>query len=113
MLAGEANFDLCSTWLNSMLVSLEILLMYQYFNRNTGFSALKAGMIVSHCGLPHAYFTKLSFEIHLRQGLLVVDLTSTISDYACVWMYSIAHWGDEAFLANQYWPIPVYLVTTG
>lgn len=37
--------------------------------------------------------------------LLMVDLASTLGDYACVWLYAIAHWGDQIYLSNQYWPI--------
>ncbi|KAK1231970.1 hypothetical protein PQX77_004890 [Marasmius sp. AFHP31] len=67
--------------------------------------------------MSYKYFTqcrKDPFWLKLIVAVtLLVDAVSTIDHYAMIYMYTITHWGDEVFLKRQYWPMPVYLVTTG
>ncbi|KAF7328257.1 hypothetical protein MVEN_02565600 [Mycena venus] len=42
----------------------------------------------------------------------LVDTVSTVGDYACVYLYTITHASDSHYLADQHWPIPLYLFTT-
>ncbi|KAF7328345.1 hypothetical protein MVEN_02550000 [Mycena venus] len=42
----------------------------------------------------------------------LVDTASTVGDYACVYLYTITHASDPGYLADQHWPIPLYLFTT-
>ncbi|KAF7344670.1 hypothetical protein MVEN_01627200 [Mycena venus] len=43
---------------------------------------------------------------------LLVDTVSTVGDYACVYLYTITHAGDPVYLADEHWPISLYLFTT-
>ncbi|KAK7030375.1 hypothetical protein VNI00_014119 [Paramarasmius palmivorus] len=80
------------TWANSYLFMIEIIMMYQYFSRyKTDHITLKLMVL----------------------GILAVDILGVLGDYACVYLYTVTHWGDKEYLSNQYWPIPVYVVTTG
>ncbi|ESK89119.1 hypothetical protein Moror_5292 [Moniliophthora roreri MCA 2997] len=83
---------LAGTWVNSYFFMIELIMCYRYFARYRNDPIwLKLVVVVT----------------------LAVDLTSTINHYACVYLYTITHWGDEDYLHRQYWPIPVYLITTG
>ncbi|KAJ7447521.1 hypothetical protein B0H11DRAFT_2335325 [Mycena galericulata] len=42
----------------------------------------------------------------------LVDTASTVGDFACVYLYTITHADDPVYLADQHWPIPLYLFTT-
>ncbi|KAJ7025217.1 hypothetical protein C8F04DRAFT_140642 [Mycena alexandri] len=42
----------------------------------------------------------------------LVDTISTAGDYACVYLYTVTHASDPHYLADQNWPIPLYLFTT-
>ncbi|KAL0568988.1 hypothetical protein V5O48_012987 [Marasmius crinis-equi] len=83
---------LAGTWVNSYFFMIELIMCYRYFTRCRNDPIwLKLVVVLT----------------------LAVDLTSTINHYACVYLYTITHWGDEEYVKSQYWPIPVYLVTTG
>ncbi|KAF7347080.1 hypothetical protein MVEN_01462000 [Mycena venus] len=41
-----------------------------------------------------------------------IDTVALLNDYACVYLYTITHAGDTAYLADQNWTIPVYVFTT-
>ncbi|KAL0575675.1 hypothetical protein V5O48_006286 [Marasmius crinis-equi] len=80
------------TWANSYVYTLELLELYKYFT------------------------TYPNDPIWLKLVVILealVDTLSTIGNYACVYMYTVSHWGETGYLLNQYWPIPVYLSTTG
>ncbi|KAH8829472.1 hypothetical protein DL96DRAFT_1554996 [Flagelloscypha sp. PMI_526] len=42
-----------------------------------------------------------------------VDAVSTVGAYACVYLYAVTNWGNEAYLLHQYWPIHTYVITSG
>ncbi|KAK1231982.1 hypothetical protein PQX77_004905 [Marasmius sp. AFHP31] len=67
--------------------------------------------------MSYKYFTRCRkdpFWLKLIVAVtLLVDAVSTIDHYVMIYMYTITHWGNEVFLKRQYWPMPVYLVTTG
>ncbi|KAL0580559.1 hypothetical protein V5O48_001469 [Marasmius crinis-equi] len=93
---------LCGTWVNSYFFMIELIMCYKYFTRYQK-DPLWLKMIVLIT--------------------LLVDIVSTIDHYAMIYMaLCIAFeeiWtlmlepGNEEFLKRQYWPMPVYLVTTG
>ncbi|KAJ8093673.1 hypothetical protein PM082_023465 [Marasmius tenuissimus] len=104
---------LAGTWLNSYCFMLELIMCYRYYTRCRSDPVwLKTVVGVT----------------------LAVDTIATLNHYACVYLvrtqvitsrsvrdgvdalvdqYTITHWGDEEYLTRQYWPIPVYLFTTG
>ncbi|KAJ7281095.1 hypothetical protein C8J57DRAFT_1501286 [Mycena rebaudengoi] len=49
----------------------------------------------------------------LVSSAIAIDSVSMIANYASVYLYTIIHWGDLAYVQNQYWFIPLYLFTTG
>ncbi|KAJ6572770.1 hypothetical protein DFH09DRAFT_1152659 [Mycena vulgaris] len=49
----------------------------------------------------------------LVSSAIAIDSVSMMSNYAAVYLYTITHWGDLAYLQNQYWPEPFYVYTTG
>ncbi|KAJ7309316.1 hypothetical protein DFH08DRAFT_899487, partial [Mycena albidolilacea] len=44
---------------------------------------------------------------------LLVDTVSTVSNYICVYLYTITHAGDLEYLSSTHWPIPLNNFTTG
>ncbi|KAJ6550996.1 hypothetical protein DFH09DRAFT_603649 [Mycena vulgaris] len=42
----------------------------------------------------------------------LLDTVSTVADYACVYLYTITHASDPGYLADQHWPIPLFIFTT-
>ncbi|KAL0571275.1 hypothetical protein V5O48_010692 [Marasmius crinis-equi] len=80
------------TWANSYVYTLELLELYKYFTTYPNDPMLLKLVII--------------FEA-------LVDTFSTIGNYACVYLYTVSHWGNTEYLSNQYWPMPVYLFTTG
>ncbi|KAJ8091065.1 hypothetical protein PM082_024676 [Marasmius tenuissimus] len=83
---------LCGTWVNSYFFMIELIMSYKYFTR---------------CRRD-PFWLKLIVAV-----TLLVDTVSTLDHYVMIYMYTITHWGNEVFLKRQYWPMPVYLVTTG
>ncbi|KAJ7876770.1 hypothetical protein B0H14DRAFT_3859157 [Mycena olivaceomarginata] len=41
-----------------------------------------------------------------------IDTVDLLNDYACVYLYTITHVGDTAYLAKENWTIPTYAFTT-
>ncbi|KAF9029063.1 hypothetical protein BDZ89DRAFT_1014737 [Hymenopellis radicata] len=80
------------TWANTFLYFLETQQVVHYFR--------------------HYKKDNLLFKF-LVTLVFFIDTLSTLGNYACVYLYTIIHWGDMDYLQNQYWPIPVYLSTTG
>ncbi|KAJ7205482.1 hypothetical protein GGX14DRAFT_568820 [Mycena pura] len=82
---------LIGTWANSLLYTAELFEIKYYFShfRNDEWK-LKTLVIVA----------------------FLIDTVSTLGDYACVYLYTITHAGDPAYLADQHWPIPLYIFTT-
>ncbi|KAF8202687.1 hypothetical protein K438DRAFT_1965177 [Mycena galopus ATCC 62051] len=83
---------LVGTWANSALYTIEIIQATYYYrhykNDNWMLKLLVASAIAS-------------------------DSVSMIANYASVYLYTITHWGDLAYLENQYWFDPLYLFATG
>ncbi|KAJ7669109.1 hypothetical protein B0H14DRAFT_3909643 [Mycena olivaceomarginata] len=42
-----------------------------------------------------------------------IDSVSMCANYASVYLYTITHWGDLAYVQNQYWFDPLYIFATG
>ncbi|KAF8190206.1 hypothetical protein K438DRAFT_919833 [Mycena galopus ATCC 62051] len=42
----------------------------------------------------------------------IIDTVSALGDYAAVYLYTITHAGDLAYLRTQNWAVPLYIVST-
>ncbi|KAJ7447780.1 hypothetical protein B0H11DRAFT_2335129 [Mycena galericulata] len=82
---------LIGTWANSFLYMAE-LIQARYYFRHFKHDDWKLKTLVSVAFL--------------------VDTASTVGDFACVYLYTITHADDPVYLADQHWPIPLYLFTT-
>ncbi|KAF5353749.1 hypothetical protein D9758_008690 [Tetrapyrgos nigripes] len=97
---ADANVDLndvlgsilIGTWLNAMLYMLEITQVIHYFQNYSNDRPI--------------------FKIAVAT-VFILDTVCTVAACASAYLYSVVHWGDRAYLAQQYWPIPMYIVTTG
>ncbi|KAF9033312.1 hypothetical protein BDZ89DRAFT_558356 [Hymenopellis radicata] len=83
---------LIGTWVNTLLYFLETQQVVHYFR--------------------HYKKDNLLFKF-LVTLVFCIDTLNTLANYACVYLYTIIHWGDMEYLQNQYWPIPVHLSATG
>ncbi|KAJ7244839.1 hypothetical protein C8J57DRAFT_1242504 [Mycena rebaudengoi] len=71
---------LVGTWANSGLYAVELSQVAYYFT----------------------HFPKDSLMLKLFVGaVLIADTTSMIANYACVYLYSVTHWGEIPYLATQ------------
>jgi len=82
---------LVGSYANSILYTLELVAVIQYYKRNQD-SRLFHAMVYS---------------------TFVVDTVSTMAACACVYLYTITHWGDVNYREKQHWPIAVSYVTCG
>ncbi|KAJ6478694.1 hypothetical protein DFH09DRAFT_1215263 [Mycena vulgaris] len=82
---------LIATWANSFLYLAE-LIQARYYFRHFKHDDWKLKALVSVA--------------------LLLDTVSAVTDYACVYLYTITHAGDPGYLADQHWPIPLFLFTT-
>ncbi|KAJ6578542.1 hypothetical protein B0H19DRAFT_1123433 [Mycena capillaripes] len=83
---------LVGTWANSILYTVEVTLAAYYY-----------------CHFKHDNWM-LKF---LVSSAIVIDSVSMIANYSAVYLYTIIHWGDLAYVQNQYWFEPLYVFTTG
>ncbi|KAJ7649370.1 hypothetical protein DFH06DRAFT_1208115 [Mycena polygramma] len=83
---------LIGTWLNSLLYTAEIIQATYYFRHFQNDCWVLKALVTTAC---------------------LVDALSMLANYACVYLSAIIHAGDPAYLARQYWPVPLYLFTTG
>ncbi|KAE9398992.1 hypothetical protein BT96DRAFT_939790 [Gymnopus androsaceus JB14] len=83
---------LIGTWIGSVLFAIVIREAYYYFKN----------------------FRRDSLFLKSYVACVVIcDTVSLAADYADVYLNSVTHWGDEAFIKKQYWPVGLYLATTG
>ncbi|KAJ7857174.1 hypothetical protein B0H13DRAFT_2672802 [Mycena leptocephala] len=78
---------LIGTWVNSVLYTVEIIQAAYYYRHFKNDTWVLKSLVTTVCA---------------------IDTLSMIGNYACVYLYTITHAG-----ANQYWPVPLYLFTTG
>ncbi|KAF8175614.1 hypothetical protein K438DRAFT_1979517 [Mycena galopus ATCC 62051] len=83
---------LVGTWANSILYTIEVI-QTAYYYRNFKHDRWMLKLLVS--------------------SAIAIDSVSMIANYASVYLYTITHWGDLAYMENQYWPYPLYVFTTG
>ncbi|KAK7472350.1 hypothetical protein VKT23_000467 [Stygiomarasmius scandens] len=80
------------TWMNSMLYMLEITQVVRYFQT----------------------FPKDTVGLKIVVALLfIIDTTATLCQYIGVYLYAVTHFGDFVYASASYWPIPVYLISSG
>jgi len=80
------------SWINCFLYALELAAVVYYF-RKYGRDSLTLKGAVGAC--------------------LVLDTLCTIANNVGVYRYTVTNWGVEAYLSQQEWPIPLYLICTG
>ncbi|KAJ6586432.1 hypothetical protein DFH09DRAFT_256262 [Mycena vulgaris] len=83
---------LVGTWANTILYTVEVIqaaYYYRHFKHDN-------------------WMLKL-----LVTSAIAIDSVSMIANYASVYLYTIANWGNLAYLQNQYWPVPLYIFATG
>ncbi|KAJ7053155.1 hypothetical protein C8F01DRAFT_1375326 [Mycena amicta] len=83
---------LIGTWANSVLYAVEVIQTAYYYR--------------------HFKHDKWTLKL-LVSSVIAIDSVSMIANYASVYLYTIIHWGDLAYLQNQYWPDPLYVISTG
>ncbi|KAI0668861.1 hypothetical protein C8Q78DRAFT_1070939 [Trametes maxima] len=83
---------LIGSWFNCMLYMVEIIQTWNYYR------TFPRDRIV------------LKFAVALS---FVVDTLATADNCACVYLYTITHWGDPPCLLVQNWTIPTYLTLAG
>ncbi|KAK0185147.1 hypothetical protein F5146DRAFT_1166524 [Armillaria mellea] len=44
---------------------------------------------------------------------LVVDTVGTANNCACIYLYTVTHWGDTAYILVQNWAVPTYVILSG
>ncbi|KAJ7278379.1 hypothetical protein C8J57DRAFT_1306789 [Mycena rebaudengoi] len=82
---------LIGTWANSFLCMAELIQARYYFT----------------------HFKHDNWRLKtLVSVTLLIDTVSTVGAYACVYLYTVTHASDPRYLADQHWPIPLYLFTT-
>jgi len=84
---------LVGSYANSILYTLELVAVIQYYKRN--------------------YWQDSRLFHAMVYSTFVVDTVSTMAACACVYLYTITHWGDFNYLEKQHWPIAVSYVTCG
>ncbi|KAJ7457790.1 hypothetical protein FB451DRAFT_588791 [Mycena latifolia] len=80
------------SWANSSLYIIEVMQAYKYFE-NFGGDHLYVKLAICLC--------------------LAFDTISIAANYGGVYLYSVVHWGDVAYVQNEYWPLYLYIITTG
>ncbi|KAJ6541467.1 hypothetical protein B0H19DRAFT_1268466 [Mycena capillaripes] len=82
---------LIGTWVSSLLYMVELIQAVYYFR----------------------HFKDDDWKLKTRVTIaFATDTVSALGNYACVYLYTITHAGDPVYLANQNWPMPLYLVAT-
>ncbi|KAJ7323818.1 hypothetical protein DFH08DRAFT_1028573 [Mycena albidolilacea] len=88
---------LVGTWANSVLYTVEVIQAARYYR----------------------HFKHDNWMLKLLvSSAIAIDSVSMIANYASVYLYTITHWGDLAYIQNQYWASqfdfdPLYLFATG
>lgn len=80
------------SYLNAMVYTLEIVQLASYIKHFWKRDKLPIKILVISCFL--------------------IDTLCTIAVFAWILLCSVVHWGDQAYLAVQSWPSPVYVVCT-
>ncbi|KAF7346634.1 hypothetical protein MSAN_01800900 [Mycena sanguinolenta] len=83
---------LVGTWANSVLYTVEVIQTAYYYR--------------------HFKNDDWKFKL-LVTSAIVLDSVSMIANYSSVYLYTIIHWGDLAYVQNQYWFDPLYVFSTG
>ncbi|KAJ7263516.1 hypothetical protein C8J57DRAFT_1513011 [Mycena rebaudengoi] len=83
---------LVGTWANSVLYTVEVI-QAAYYYRHFKHDDWMLKLLVS--------------------STIAIDSVSMIANYASVYLYTITHYGDLAYLQSQYWENPLYIFTTG
>lgn len=89
-------------------LSLGSLLLGTYFNSCLyTFQMLFTAQLLFTCRRKDSRATKA-----MLVAMALVSSIDVLASYASVYLYGIIHYGSTSYLASQYWPIPVYILTT-
>ncbi|KAJ6549611.1 hypothetical protein DFH09DRAFT_1169121 [Mycena vulgaris] len=83
---------LVGTWANSILYTVEVIQAAYYYRHFKHDNWMLKSLVAS---------------------AIAIDSVSMIANYASVYLYTTIHWGNLAYLQNQYWPLPLYILATG
>lgn len=83
---------LIGSWFNAMLYMLELWHGYVFF------STFRGDTIIVKCMVCIS---------------LLVDTLGTANDCACIYLYTITHWGDKDYILAQNWAVPTYVILSG
>ncbi|KAJ7800593.1 hypothetical protein B0H14DRAFT_3885507 [Mycena olivaceomarginata] len=83
---------LVGTWANSVLYTVEVIQAAHYYRHFKHDNWMLKLLVLS---------------------AIAIDSVSMSANYASVYLYTITHWGDLAYLQNQYWFDPLYIFATG
>ncbi|KAJ6460627.1 hypothetical protein C8R45DRAFT_1109038 [Mycena sanguinolenta] len=92
---------LVGTWANSMLYAVEVMQAVEYYRRfkhDTWMLKVPSFVLTVYNSLIFCPASQL-----LVSSVIAIDSVSMIANYASVYLYTITHWGDPAYLQNQYW----------
>ncbi|KAJ7667225.1 hypothetical protein B0H14DRAFT_3178916 [Mycena olivaceomarginata] len=82
---------LIGTWASSLLYTAELYQAVYYYR----------------------HFKKDNWRLKtLVWATVSIDTVGLLNDYACVYLYTITHAGDTAYLGKENWTIPTYAFTT-
>ncbi|KAJ6449469.1 hypothetical protein C8R45DRAFT_1130828 [Mycena sanguinolenta] len=82
---------LIGTWASSLLYMAEVLQAVHYFRT----------------------FKKDNWKMKSYVAVtFAIDTISAVSDYACVYLYTITHAGDLVYLSKQNWAVPLYVISS-
>ncbi|KIY64844.1 hypothetical protein CYLTODRAFT_492794 [Cylindrobasidium torrendii FP15055 ss-10] len=83
---------LVGSWFNTMFYMLELYLAYTYFSTFKKDNSIIKGAV--------------GFNV-------IADTVGTANNCACIYLYTITHWGDKAYILTQNWAVPTYVILSG
>ncbi|KAK0501055.1 hypothetical protein EDD18DRAFT_788811 [Armillaria luteobubalina] len=83
---------LIGSWFNAMLYMLELWQGYIFFSTFRGDALIVRLMVIIS---------------------LVVDTLGTANNCACIYLYTVTHWGDMTYILVQNWAVPTYVILSG
>ncbi|KAF7358173.1 hypothetical protein MVEN_00865700 [Mycena venus] len=92
---------LVGTWTNSVNICLR---MFLRFETTMGARFCTPSKLFRHAAYYYRDFKQDNWMLKLLVfSTIAFDSVSMIANYASVYLYTITHWGDLAYLQNQYW----------
>ncbi|KAK0465928.1 uncharacterized protein EV420DRAFT_1636486 [Desarmillaria tabescens] len=83
---------LIGSWFNAMFYMLELWQGYIFFSTFRGDTVIIKSMVLIS---------------------LLVDTLGTANNCACIYLYTVTHWGDMEYILVQNWAVPAYVILSG